>query len=398
MTRIRRTSYACFYVEDDATLDLAALIGGRIPEPPGDARVVALAAVNGRRHQITRAELDVLLSVPAGRWVEVDGRDGDAVRTLIGKGVLLSDSDEALASAMRTRDEALGENEWNLYAALYHYMTQWSGVEISEGEQEAAELSMRSKSAAQTHVAAHGLPPGAFPEYDDGPEICLPGIDREAPFFQTLLNRQTTRAFDHETPLTLDELDGVLKYVFGAHGYARNAANDVCIKRTSPSGGGLHPIEVIPIITNVDGVAPGIYRYNGRKHSLVNLETLEAAEARRVATSFMCGQKYFGMAHVTFVLTARFYRNHWKYRRHQKAYAGLLMDAAHLSQTLYLVSTELNLSAFVTIAINARDIEERLGLDGVTEGVIAMTGCGRRMPGESPLELRFSAEPPEAGR
>src|SRR5205085_9770337 len=96
----------------------------------------------------------------------------------------------------------------------------------------------------------------------------------------------------------------------------------------------------------------------------------------------------------TFILTARFYRNHWKYRRHQKAYAGLLMDAAHLSQTLYLVSTELNLGAFVTIAINARDIEERLGIDGVTEGVIAMTGCGRRMPGESPLELRFSPERP----
>jgi putative peptide maturation dehydrogenase len=396
MTRIRRTSYACFYVDDDPTLDLAALIGGRIPDLPGEAGVVALVAANGRRHQITRAELDVLLSVPAGRWVEVGDRDGDAVRTMVGKGVLLADSDEPLASALHGRDEALSENEWNLYAALYHYMTQWSGVEISEGEQEAMALSIRSRSAAQAHVEEHGLPPGAFPQYDAAAEIRLPGISREAPFFQTLLNRRTTRSFDHETPLTLEELDGVLKYVFGAHGYARNAAGDVCIKRTSPSGGGLHPIEVIPIISNVDGVAPGIYRYNGRDHSLVALERLEAAEARRVATSFMCGQKYFGMAHVTFILTARFYRNHWKYRRHQKAYAGLLMDAAHLSQTLYLVSTELNLGAFVTIAINARDIEERLGIDGVAEGVIAMTGCGRRMPGESPLELRFSAEPPSA--
>ena len=79
----------------------------------------------------------------------------------------------------------------------------------------------------------------------------------------------------------------------------------------------------------------------------------------------MCGQSYFGTAAVSFVLTARFYRNHWKYRRHQKAYAGILMDAAHLSQTLYLVSDDLGLGAYVTIAINARDIEARLGLDGV---------------------------------
>jgi putative peptide maturation dehydrogenase len=198
--------------------------------------------------------------------------------------------------------------------------------------------------------------------------------------------------------MTVDELDSVLQYVFGCHGYARNSADVLCIKRTSPSGGGLHPIEAYPIISNVAGIAPGLYHYSARNHSLVRLEELDPGEARRMATLFMGGQKYFGMAHVTFILTARFYRNHWKYRRHQKAYAGLLMDAAHLSQTLYLVSTELNLGAFVTIAINARDIEERLGIDGVSEGVIAMIGCGRRVHSESPLELRFSAEPPDEWR
>src|SRR5437588_12277835 len=114
-----------------------------------------------------------------------------------------------------------------------------------------------------------------------------------------------------------------------------------------------------------------------------------------MATSFMCGQSYFGSAHVSFVLTARFFRNHWKYRRHQRAYAGILMDAAHLSQTLYLVSGELGLGAFITIAINSRDIEEHLGLDGVSEGVIAMTGCGRRAPGESPLEVHVSPGLPQ---
>ena len=90
------------------------------------------------------------------------------------------------------------------------------------------------------------------------------------------------------------------------------------------------------------------------------------------------------------VLTARFARNHWKYRSHRKAYAGILMDAAHLSQTLQLVSTELGLGAFVTLAINARDIDDRLGLDGVAEGAVAMVGCGPRAPGRSPLELDFA--------
>jgi nitroreductase len=68
------------------------------------------------------------------------------------------------------------------------------------------------------------------------------------------------------------------------------------------------------------------------------------------------------------------------------------MDAAHLSQTLYLVAADLGLGAFVTIAVNARDIERELGLDGVGEGVVAMTGCGPRVNGWSPLEMRFAAE------
>ena len=181
----------------------------------------------------------------------------------------------------------------------------------------------------------------------------------------------------------------MLLYVFGCHGYAHTAAGVDCIKRTSPSGGGLHPIEAYPIVSNVDGVDPGVYHYNVGDHSLELLSRLQAEEARELATTFMCGQSYFGTAAVSFVMTARFYRNHWKYRRHQKAYAGILMDAAHLSQTLYLVGADLDLGAYVTIAINSHEIEASLGLDGVGEGVMAISGCGPRGPDASPLELSF---------
>lgn len=46
----------------------------------------------------------------------------------------------------------------------------------------------------------------------------------------------------------------------------------------------------------------------------------------------------------------------------------------------------------MTVTISSRDINERIGLDGIGEGVVAMVGCGRRAPGESPLELKFSPE------
>ncbi len=52
------------------------------------------------------------------------------------------------------------------------------------------------------------------------------------------------------------------------------------------------------------------------------------------------------------------------------------MDAAHLSQTFYLVCGELGLGAFITAAINSSNIEEKLGLDGFIEGALAICGCG----------------------
>jgi SagB-type dehydrogenase family enzyme len=189
--------------------------------------------------------------------------------------------------------------------------------------------------------------------------------------------------------MSLDDLDTVLRYVFGCHGYAGRGEGIACIKRTSASAGGLHPIIAFPIVSDVEGVPPGVYHYNADDHSLALLEGTTREQAHELAAEFMCGQCYFGEAHVSFVLVARFNRNHWKYRRHPRAYAGILMDAAHLSQTLYLVAAELRLGAYFTLGINGRDIEARLGLDGVERGVIAVCGCGPRSAHRSPLEPEF---------
>lgn len=393
MTKLRRTPYACFYVEDDPALDLGALLSGRLPEP-SEARVLALSVLTGERHRLTREEFDTLLSVPADRWVDHDERDSEAVRSLIAKGLLLSDGEDDRGAALRSRDEAMSANEWNLYAALYHFMTQWSGVELPEGQREAVQLKAQTVEAARAFLAEHGPPPDGFAASRSSVETPLPAPERDGQLYAALTGRRTTRSFDPDEPMTLDELGTVLRYVFGYHGVGPNSAGVLCIKRTSPSGGGLHPVEAYPLISNVAGVNPGLYHYNVRNHSLMLLSRLESGQGRDLATSFMCGQRYFGDAHVSFIMTARFYRNHWKYRRHQKAYAGILMDAAHLSQTLYLVATELGLGAYVTLAVNARDIEDRLGIDGVSEGVIAMVGCGRRAAGESPLEMQFQPGPP----
>ena len=89
------------------------------------------------------------------------------------------------------------------------------------------------------------------------------------------------------------------------------------------------------------------------------------------------------------MLVARFDRIFWKYRKHQRAYGVLLLDAGHLSQTLYLVCAELGLGAYVTAAINGANIGERLGLDEFAEGAIAVCGCGKPAREPSALEPEF---------
>ena len=377
----RRSPYAFFYLDDRDPSDPSA----------APARVVAISVLTGTRYELSEEEIGLLHSLSARRWSKCEPGSVRVAQSLVEKGLVVTDLDDERHAVLRQRDDDLRSTQWNGYAALFHYMTRWSGVRFDESAESASTLKSRAREAARALVDVHGPPPNEFAEFGPAPVVELPGIDRDGRFYDALRSRRTTRSFDEGTPMTLEQLDTVVRYVFGCHGYGRNSADAVCIKRTSPSGGGLTPIEAYLIVDGVDSVPPGIYHYNGREHCLVQMEELPAREGRATATQFMCGQWYFGAAHVSFILTARFYRNHWKYRRHPKAYPTILMDAAHLTQTLYLVSAHEGLGAFVTIAINDRDIEERLGLDGVNEGVIAMAGCGPAAADPSPLDMGFDS-------
>ncbi|HEY6029410.1 MAG TPA: putative peptide maturation dehydrogenase, partial [Gaiellaceae bacterium] len=303
---------------------------------------------------IEPAELEYLLSVPSKEWV--DG-DGDRSRRLVELGLLVSDEDEPAAAELRRRDERLAAGGWNAYAAVYHFLTRWREVDLRGGGE--GELPLITRETVERFVELRGLPPPAFePSAAPLQELSLDRPDRE--LYTLLRRRRTTRSFDGASPLPQAAFATALDTVFGCHGHARVIDGITLLKRTSPSGGALQPIDAYPVVRDVEGVAPGIYRYDALRHALEPLAPLDPEDPAR----FVVGQTYFAEAHALVVLAGRFGRSHWKYRHHQKAYAALLLDAGHLSQTLYLVATELGLGAFVTAAINAALIDERLGLDG----------------------------------
>jgi putative peptide maturation dehydrogenase len=390
MARVKRPVFLFFTCQDHPFLDIEQLLRG-VVEPSSLRRVYGLSAAVGGAAPLTGEELQLILSLPSDDWTESE--DG-ALDELANRGLVLRDGDDPVDTERRRRDELLADTGWNPYAALFHFLTRWQGIDLrasAPGGEAVEELPPLRREDLEQFLADRGPPPPAFhPRAASGAVTELPLVERNGGIFELLPRRRTTRAFDAEHPLTIENLSVVLRSVFGVHGSATALPGVVTLKRTSPSGGGLHPVEAYLLVANVEGLQPGLYRYLTESHALELIEAVGSpGEAHRLGTTFMCGQTYFGSAHVLVVMAARFERNHWKYNAHDKAYPAMLMDAAHLSQTLYLVAAEMGLGAFVTAAINGVDIDERLGLDGYREGSLAICGFGHPAAEPSPFDPTF---------
>lgn len=389
MVRIRRPRYVCFFSDDFPFLDIEQLLRGDVA-PVAMRQLCAFSILTSETVELSADELELVLATPSGEWVEAEDEAG--ARTLGAKGVLLVEADDDELTALRELDDRLAALNWNLESALYHFITKWRSVDLRESD--GGDLLPPDEEAVKEFVGLYGMPPPAFHAVSSPQEVHeLPRAEREGELYDILLARRTSRAFARDEPLGLDELAAVLRYVFGYQGCARLLGEVTTLKRTSPSAGGFHPVEAYPLLINVEGLEPGLFHYNGGKHTLERTATLRADEARELAACFVCGQTYFADAHAVVVLAARFDRAFWKYRNHQKALAALLMDAAHLSQTLYLVCTEMGLGAFVTAAVNNVDIEEALGLDGSRDGVLAVCGFGKPAADRSPFDPIFEPLP-----
>lgn len=381
MSRVRRTRYLAFTCSDEKTVDVGRLLRGSVDLVPVTQTYV-LSVLTGMQHGLSTEEVSLGLTIPED-WTEREDllkargpADAKRLDDLARKGVVVTDDGTPELAELRRRDEALTEDHWSPHAALYHFMVKWRDVRVDLGEEPVPGETIERLGTPPTHFV---------PLLEQGAVTALPSGDGGGQLYDVLARRKTSRSFDRDKAVTAQQLGTILASVWGCHGLAVFDEDAAMVKKTSPSGGGLHPIEVYPLIRDVEGVAPGLYHYNVRDHTLESIEQLEADAVEQLALEVVAGQTYFQPAHVLFLMTARFPRSYWKYRQHPRAYGVILMDAGHLSQTLYLVCTELGLGAFVTAAINGANIEEQLGLDGYREGAILVCGCGP--PGEAPPGL-----------
>jgi putative peptide maturation dehydrogenase len=376
MPRYRRSRYLFLYCDDRPLLDIPALLRGRAVLTPL-RQILAISILTATELPISHAELDVLLTLPADEWADRHGDESDLLDGLARRGVVLSEEDNDRFRELRRREQALCAGKWNIYAAFYHYLTKWCDVDVPRPHGP-LEPDAPNAGLTEAFIRAAGPPPPHFSDVSDAALTVtdLPLVERRGGLWETLTRRRTTRDFAPE-PLTLAELSLVLRYTFGCHGSSEVATELTVLRKTSPSGGAMHPTEVYVLARNVDDLELGIYHYGVERHQLELLRRLTPDESNTLAVEVSAGQAFVRDAAALFLITTRFYRNYWKYRHHRRAYAVLLMDAAHLAQTFYLVCTELGVGVFVTAAVNGANIEKELGLDPFAEGALALWGCGR---------------------
>ncbi len=299
-------------------------------------------------------------------------------------------------ATQREADERFRDQGWHGLAATWHAASRWDGIDAAGEVKEAGLLT------AEGLRKAYGPPPPVLHDRTDGgPPVALPRASR-TPLDEWLDARATCRNFDTSVPLPLAQLAQVLERALGARGQVEGADDFHVLKKTSPSGGALHPTECYVIARNVDGLARGLYHYRAGDHALQPLPLDEArilADAGRHASAegkdaldFLAwiavgGQQWFADAHALCVLAPRFHRNFWKYRNHPKAYRVCILDIGHLSQTLLLSATEQGLGSYVTAAINEVDLERAFGLTHWVDGPLAICGVGVRGKAMDTYEL-----------
>lgn len=340
----------------DAEIELLALA----PHLPGEVA-------------IDKDEAAVLGVVAAGQWQVFDAlaeqHDATVLHRLLDKGLLVGDDDEH--ASVRARDELLREANWQAHSAVSHYFGRWHGITAGETVAESGLATM-----AEMFARLGPPPPHVLDRVPANARLPLPSAEPTA-VDDLLAQRATCRNFDPARSVDLTTFSRIMHRVYGAQAAYEIHADNVVIKRTSPSGGGLHPTEAYLIVQRVDGLAPGLYHYHPIDHALEPLPG-PTGDLREFVRMTVAAQSYYYDTPVLIVMTTRFPRTFWKYRNHTKAYRAVVLDVGHLSQTLYLSATEFGLGAFITGAINEVDIEHAFGLDPLQESPLAVCGFGHR--------------------
>jgi len=190
-----------------------------------------------------------------------------------------------------------------------------------------------------------------------------------APLRQVINQRRSRRSYTDES-LTLEELSFLLSTTQGVQEVVRGGAGTL---RTAPSGGARHSLETYVVVNRVDGLKPGLWRYQPLDHQLCLLR--EDASLPGQLAEACCGQKFVGEGAVVFAWTSVPYRMEWRYS--VLSHKVIAIDAGHVCQNLYLAAESIGAGTCGIGAYFQEQVDALLGVDGKDELTVYLAPVGK---------------------
>ncbi len=175
-----------------------------------------------------------------------------------------------------------------------------------------------------------------------------PSKDGKKSLERTITERRSIRDYSNEN-LTLRELSQLLWAAYGI--------TDPRGFRTAPSAGALYPLEIFVVAGRVDGIQPGVYRYDPGKHEIIRVVE---GDRREELSKAAVGQACVKNAAINMVITAVYERTTTKYGERGIRYVHF--EAGHAAQNVLLQATALDLGAVPVGAFSDAEVKSILKL------------------------------------
>jgi SagB-type dehydrogenase family enzyme len=204
-----------------------------------------------------------------------------------------------------------------------------------------------------------------------------------SPIAKALRKRRSTRSFDDQRPITLAELsrflDGAAR-VLSTSNATLDFDDGGHTVRPYPSAGAVYELELYLAVNLCEGLARGFYHYDSGAHGLAPIGVVSnELEAMLAGAGNAMGAP--AAPQILITIAARFGRASWKYS--SIAYALVLKDVGVLTQTLYLMASDMELGACAIGIANIDLFAKMTGIEFHVEGPVGQFAIGRGAKSEA---------------
>ena len=208
-----------------------------------------------------------------------------------------------------------------------------------------------------------------------------PAAEAISPFAKLLEERHSTRIFDDQRPISLNELARFLQATARVRSKSQHAIDLGDIQpsveytgRPYPSAGASYELELYLAVDKCEGLARGFYHYDAGDHALVAIDT-GTPEFTALLTGAQLAMDVPTPPQILLIITARFGRISWKYS--SIAYSLVLKDVGVLLQTLYLMAVDMGLGGCAIGTVNIDLFARMTGIEFHIESPVGQFAFGR---------------------